>query len=740
MISTGDFFIRKERELGIRLNRVQRQAVLYTEGPLLLLASPGSGKTTTIVMRIGYLVEEKGVEPSRIKALTFSRAAATDMKQRFQQFFPGPAAGGVDFSTIHSLAFQVVQEHFRRAGIKYRVIEGDAGGQVASGPHPGPPHKRQILRELYRRIVGENLTEDQLEELTTYITFVKNKLVPVERLAHVHCDVPEAQRIFREYEAFKRAEAGGLLIDYDDMLVMANRILEKDEELLKKYQARYDYILIDESQDTSLVQHAIIEKLARDHENLCVVADDDQSIYGWRAAEPKYLLDFKKVYPRALILKMEQNYRSSKNIVHVANQFIKRNKNRYDKNMFTFNPPHRDIVIQDLVDYRQQAKYVVEQISQLENPREAAVLYRNRSSSIPLVNELDRRGIPFCIKDADNGFFSHWVVQDILNFMRMAYTDKRPDLLEKIYPKLNGYITKQQMATLKEIHNHESVFDNLVRIVGVKDYQIGPLQTCKKLFAEMKGLTPVEAIAVIRRDLGYEHTLMNMSERLGFRKEHLIGIVNTLEEIADGLGSLEEFANRLQHLENTMKASSRRMDAHAVTLSTLHSAKGLEFDRVYIIDLIEGVLPSNDDIQRLRNKDSAAMEEAARLFYVGMTRAKTHLELVTYRNKDGGKVKESRFVTHVRRIQAPPKSVAKNHRAAPSPHGVEQPDRSTIPVSPRAIRTANGLTAGKSVRHPVFGRGRIVKVEGEIVEIVFNGRPKKLSLPLCLEKGLLEPV
>ncbi|MED1852212.1 ATP-dependent helicase, partial [Brevibacillus borstelensis] len=575
-----DFFVRKRRELGVTLNEVQRKAVLQTEGPLLLLASPGSGKTTTIIMRIGYLIEEKGINPARIKAVTFSRASASDMKERFKRFFP--SLPPIDFSTIHSLAFEVVRDHFRKTGTAYQIIEGDLDSeeQNALDSNHLPLHKKIILRNLFKSIIGENITDDQMDELTTYISFIKNKMIPQEKWSSVKVGVPEAERILREYEAFKKSGHSKLLLDYDDMLTIGNVVLERDRELLRKYQDRYDYVLTDESQDTSTVQHAIIEKLVQKHGNLCVVADDDQSIYSWRGAEPSYLLNFKEVYPDSLTLFMEQNYRSTKDIVSVANQFIKRNKNRYDKNMFTKNPAGKPIKIRSFADYIYQSKYLVQEIQKIENLSEVAVLYRNNSSSIALMNEFDRAGIPFYMKDADNRFFSHWVVEDILNFMRMTFTDKRADIFEKIHLKLNGYISKQQMAALKEIHNNESVFDNLLKYVELQDYQVKLVKANKETFQQMRGMPPLHAIRVIRDRLGYEKAIEKMCERLGFRKEYLLGILNTLEEIAVGLETLEEFASRLKHLASVLKTAKSRKGQNVVTFSTFHSAKGLEFERV----------------------------------------------------------------------------------------------------------------------------------------------------------------
>ncbi|MCR2806532.1 ATP-dependent helicase [Paenibacillus soyae] len=784
------FLERKRAELGVRLNDVQKQAVGQTEGPLLLLASPGSGKTTTIIMRIGYLVEELGADPARIKAVTFSRASARDMKERFAKFFPRLAP--VDFSTIHSLAFEAVRGQLWKSGQPYEIIEGaveteeqedeaasgsGAGAGVSYGAkgRPLPLHKKIILRELYKEIIGENATDDAMEELTTYISYVKNKLLQPYEWEGVKTDVPQAAKIMEAYERFKRTGTDKLLLDFDDMLTLANELLEKDAALLRKYQRRYDYVLTDESQDTSLVQHAIIEKLAKGHRNLCVVADDDQSIYSWRGAEPSYLLRFKDVYPEAVTLFMEQNYRSSREIVSTSNKFIKRNKERYEKNMFTENASAGPIVFKRLNDYREQAKLVAREAAKADKLSEVAVLYRNNSSSITLMNEFDRAGIPFYMKDADNRFFSHWVIEDVLNFMRMTYTDKRADILESIHLKMAGYISKHQMAVLKSIDNGESVFDNLQRFVQLQDYQVKLLREAQETFREMGGMPPRQAIRVIRTRLGYEKALEKMCERLGFRKDYLIGILNTLEDIAEGLETMADFAARLKYLETVLKGAKSRKGQNAVTFSTFHSSKGLEFDDVFMVDLIEGVIPAKEEDKRGADGSMPLMEEAVRLFYVGMTRARKKLTLITYGQRDGEETAESSFMTAVRDIAEPEWREAQGAAAsgtgrqrfemqfgeerrptgggtggtrfkssrASSAAAAAASSASSVKreANPNAVRKREELEEGLSVRHRVFGPGLIEALDGERITIRFGPEnAKSLSVAMCLEMGLLELV
>lgn len=716
MLTDEHFFAQKETELSVHLNKIQTEAVLHHEGPLLLLASPGSGKTTTIIMRIGYLIEVQNVQANRIKAVTFSKASATDMTMRFERFFPKLPA--VDFSTIHSLAFEIVRNDMREQGLSYQLIEGRVDQPFL--------RKKQILRRLYKEINDELIADDQLDELISAIGLIKNKLLHKKDWESVPCTVPEFTKIIEQYEEFKQNGYSQLLLDYDDMLTKAYEILADNPQTREHYQRCYDHILTDESQDTSLVQHKIIEKLVGVKQNLTVVADDDQSIYTWRAAEPQYLLDFEKVYPTARILKMEQNYRSDQKIVDVSNQFIKRNKNRYDKNMFTKNEQEGTVLIHTLPNFNHQEIYLAERIKEIKNYQEIAVLYRNNDSSILLVDAFDKAGIPFYMKDVDNYFFSHWVVEDILNFMRLAHSIHRADILERIHTKFNGFISKKQMEVLKGSLIKKSVFQTLIDMGSLKDYQIRNLEKCELHFNRMKESSPREIIQIIRHELGYQKNLVDMSKRLGFKIDHLLNILGTLEHIANNEQTMESFAKRLKYLEQTIKAAKH--NEQAVTLSTFHSSKGLEFKNVFMIDLVEGIIPASSD------ETDSQIEEAVRLFYVGMTRAKSHLELLTYSMKNGKKVQTSRFLTDVSKIMYPNDFINTSEDSMK----IHRKMKRKITLSENAVVEEKLLQIGVIVKHRVFGTGEIVKRSDHDLEIQFSKQKKLLSVETCLEMGLLE--
>ncbi|PKR79400.1 DNA helicase UvrD [Halalkalibacillus sediminis] len=725
MQTSEQFFQQKKELLGVELNEVQKEAVLSTDGPLLLLASPGSGKTTTIIMRIGYMIEQKRVSPARIKAVTFSRASAKDMEERYTSFFPHLEP--VDFSTIHSLAFKIFREYFYKNNQSYQLIEGN---DVPQGLH-----KRIILRNLYYSFHDENITEDQLEELMIYVSFLKNKLIPKDNRSTVKCDVPEALQIFEQYEEQKRTYSNKLLVDYDDMLTFANKLLSQDIEILTKYQRLYDYVLTDESQDTSLVQHKIIEKLVAKHENLCVVADDDQSIYTWRAAEPSYLLNFQHVYPQAKTLFMEQNYRSSKDIVTVANRFIKRNKNRYNKNMFTENPPHEPVQLHKMANYGEQTCHVVQTISSGHTYRDFAILYRNNASSVILIDALDKADIPFYIKDSDLRFFSHWVVRDILNFMRFSYDLSRVDIFERIFSKLGVYISRQQLDHIKGSHKKYTVIDSLLKFSGIDQKHQEKLKRQQEYFRNFHNKSPREVIKTIREDMGYEEVLKKLSKKLGFNFDGLREIIRILEVIAQQSGTMVEFAKRLNHLESLVKQSKDNKHLDAVTLSTLHSSKGLEFEHVFMIDLIRGIIPSESDLEASEKGEKEQIEEAVRLFYVGMTRARRKLELISYHRKFSLHVLSSEFFKDVKRIVNPPQEKDRADK-----YSFAEESKAKLPKNPNAVKSIGELSPGMEIKHRVFGTGEIMIIDDDIISVQFPTYQKELSISTCLELGLIEPV
>ncbi|MCM3086329.1 ATP-dependent helicase [Bhargavaea ginsengi] len=714
-----DFFERKHMETGVLLNDVQKQVVLKTDGPLLVLACPGSGKTTTMIMRIGFMIAEKGIAPARIKPITFSKAAADDMRGRFTKLFPGlqPPA----FSTIHSLALDIVRRHLDHMGVEWALIEGKTD-QV--------PPKPVLLKRSFREVTGEDPTEDELKSVGTFASFVKNRLIPQSEWPGVKGPVERAGEILQKYESHKRSRRRLQLLDFDDMLTIAEEALRTDPDLCKRMQDRFDYVITDESQDTSLAQHRIVEHLVRRHGNLCAVADDDQSIYTWRGADPEYLLDFRSHYPQAEILMMETNYRSSEEITETAAGFIKRNKERYEKGMKPVNGSAGPVSLKRFHDRDEQVRYVIYELLAMENPEEAAVLFRNNSSSTAFVSELHRRGIPFYMKDADDRFFDHWVVEDILNFMRLAYLPERKDLFARVALKMDLYISRAAVEAFVRNGPEGNVFEVFARSgTPLSDDQKRKLASAGTIYEGLKERRPADIIRTIRTDLGYEASLKSRSEKFGYRIDTLTGMLDTLAVIAAPLRTMTAFAEKLAELKEAVSEAKRKPREGAVTLSTLHSAKGLEFKQVFMVDLNEGTIPAAEDV-----KDPDMMEEARRLFYVGMTRAKERLELINYSTDSGKDLTESRFISEVRGLQAIGRPVGQRREPGRQP----KRRRSAADHNPDAISDRGAFVPGLRVRHKVFGNGQVEEIRGDRILVKFAKQEKELDIGMCISRGLLE--
>ena len=707
------FFERLSTETGVVMNEMQKEAICHPKGPLLLLATPGAGKTTVLNARILYLIRRQGVNPENILALTFSRAAAKEMDVRFQHLYGQLVKARIRFSTIHSFCYYIVRAYFQEKRIAFTLIENEQG--VLS--------KNAVLKRLYEEINQTILTEDKLEELSNAICFIKNSIIPIIDVQNMETKIKDLSLIYEAYESYKKnAHPGNKLIDFDDMLTLCNQIFEENPEILLRYQKQFPFVLTDESQDTSIIQNKIIEKVTKLSDNLFVVGDDDQSIFGFRSANPKYLLNFKTVHPGARILIMEQNYRSTPEIVKVANVFISGNQQRYKKTMFTENPSEKAILIHSFEYGYQQLDYIIEELKKKKLIGQTAILFRNNISAINLIDHLANAKLLFYVRDSGYKFFNHWVIKDILNFMRFSYSDKNVGILETIYSKFNSYISKQQIEYLKNQDPTKSVFDHLADFPNLPPFRKKNFQEFKRQFKKLNAMNPVDAIRYIRKELHYDKKLEEFSERLGLSMESFQGILATLANIAQGMKTHKDFADRLRYLEQLMGESAANRDNNAVTLSTLHSAKGLEFESVYMLDLVDGILPNLESIKAAEKKKTDSLEEERRLFYVGMTRAKKKLELLTAENLNDQDVVESQFVGEVREILYPGRSQTEEKAVSLTTFKVEK---------------------GADIRHKAFGIGRITvaDVKSDLLEVNFRKLGiKQFSLKVCLEGKLVSSV
>ena len=613
----------------MKLSIEQEKAIAHFKGPALVLAVPGAGKTTVLLHRTINLIKNHNISPDSILSITFSKASAEDMKKRFSLTNSDVESNLAKFSTIHAFCYSLIREYAYINKLSYTLIEDSKN----------PNNKYNLLKKIYFETNKDYINEEKLDNLLNAIGYIKNMmLTPNEFLDKNKIDINNFKTIYTVYENYKRTNH---LLDFDDMLTMAQEILNKNNYLLQKYRNKYDFIQVDEGQDTSKAQMEIIYSIAAPKNNIFIVADDDQSIYGFRGAYPKGLFQFNKKFPNGKLFFMENNYRSSKNIVSISNKLIKNNKTRYNKKIVTDNDflePINLIKVQSILD---QYKYIIDDIKDKDISK-CCILYRNNISSIGLIDTLEKEGIQFYMRDTNIRFFNHWIVQDMINFMIFANNTSNIQLYESFYYKMKGYISKVQLNYAKTLDHNKCVFDRISTYPGINEFYKKTLRELKMDFKRISNLKPREAIKYIENILEYDNYLKEQSMKSGNTYENLTTMLFYLKLIANDSPDLNHMVGRLKHLQYLYKNSKHT--SNGITLSTVHSIKGLEFERVYIIDLIDGDFPSQSSIDSFNKGETDLIEEERRLFYVGMTRAKEHLSLITLKSIGAKVLEPSRFL------------------------------------------------------------------------------------------------
>lgn len=606
------------------LNENQLKAVQTIHGPVLMLAVPGSGKTTVLVHRLGYMLFCEGICPGNILTLTYTVAATNDMACRFAAIFGEEYAKELEFRTINGICAKVIQRYAQ-------MIGKPAFNLITDEKMTG-----KILTDILVKNLPEYPTESEVKNTKTLITYCKNMLLSEDEIREKgeQEGIPLLE-IYMEYNKYLRNHQ---LMDYDDQMIYAYRLLKGSSKLLHFYQEKYKYICVDEAQDTSKVQHIIIGLLAGKNGNLFMVGDEDQSIYGFRAAYPEALLNFEKDHPKAQVLVMDQNYRSNAKIVSAADRFIQNNQSRHKKHMVATRAAEKEIDVIELKSRANQYSYLIKVAENCS--RETAVMYRDNESALPLIDQLDRQKIPYRMKSVDMAFFTHRVVTDVTNILRFALDPYNTELFLRIYFKCQTYLKKNQAEHLCRISQEKKipVLDAVEDLMGMNGMVKGK---CKSFATHLKNMvteSPAKALYRIETPLGYGEYL----ERNNIDTNKLF----ILKQLAYQEKSVEGFLARLDELCDMLKHS--RQDANCpFILSTIHSSKGLEYDRVYLMDVCNGVFPN----QVLRGKgatpeEKKTFEEERRLFYVGMTRAKNELHI--FRLADTG----SCFIKEMRGIQS----------------------------------------------------------------------------------------
>ncbi len=601
----------------VRLNDQQSTAVQRVNGATLLLAVPGSGKTTVIVARTGYLLHVVGIDPRNILTITFTKAAAREMKERFIKKF-GEVNGLVPhFSTINSFCLSVIKTCAREKHITIPELV---------------PNNEPIIRDIARTMMRDYPSDSTIKSLAQSIGKVKNELMENEQIKQIEEEGIDFYEFYLKYKAHLTDNG---LMDFDDQLLMANELLDTYPDILARAKKQYRYISLDEAQDTSLVQHRIVQKLVGKDGNIFMVGDEDQSIYGSRGAYPEALLSFESDYNNASIIYMETNFRSDQKIVLAANQFIKRNKERHDKNMHPNSTEEGKINFVPLQDMKSQPHMVFDAIRKALAAKDhtLAILYRNNYSAIPIINLLQKAGLGVRTRDAAGIFLTNFVVSDILTFFRFAKDQTNLQLFRQLYYKLGLYLKSSVVQSIEETMARQPCRSALIPLTHYGRISAQSRQILRYM-DELPKMSPLDGIDSILWNIGYMDNWLQRKIDEGASESSLMLKVNILKLVAMEYKTVDEFLTAIDRIRDYQGDPDSN-----VTLSTIHSSKGLEFDQVVLVDVFNGVLPTISN-----TKEEKDEEEEARLFYVGATRAKHQLDIVVPNAMFGQALEVSEFL------------------------------------------------------------------------------------------------
>lgn len=667
----------------IQLNQQQQEAVQSTEGAVLLLAVPGSGKTTVLVTRLGYMIYCRNIHPESILTVTYTVVATKDMSKRFADRFGEEMAEKLEFRTINGICAKIIQYYGRKIGkTPFELVKEEK-------------NTTGMLVKICQEHGMGYPTESDLKNVRTMITYIKNMLLNDKEIQKL--EEESDIRIRGIYQAYCSQMREKKWMDYDDQMLYAYKMLRMDSRLLEHFQNLYPYICVDEAQDTSKIQHAIIALLAAKSENLFMVGDEDQSIYGFRAAYPEALLDFEKDHPGARVLLMEENFRSNAKIVSAADKFIQKNTMRHEKHMKAAREAGADIRKISLKSRKAQYVYLMK-IAQ-ECSTETAVLYRDNECAIPLIDLLERKHIPYRMRNAELSFFTHRTVLDIQNIIRFAMNPKDTELFMQIYYRLKLFFRKEDALNYTNISKEKDipVWDAILQYGNLEEYQQNHVRSLRRQMKKLLDMTGDKAVDQILVYMGYQDYLKKMG--MNANKLEIVKMIGSRED------SPEKLLERLKELERIIREKKEERECRFI-LSTMHASKGLEYDTVYLLDVVDGILPEKvlTSMNTASKEEIGAYEEERRLFYVGATRAKNQLNIFATG-------KPSRFCNELLEKNISAESYQK---------------------------LSDELGEGVIVKHRKFGKGVVTEIEGEHIRIRFGDDEKKMDLKVLARLGLLE--
>ena len=607
------------------LNHAQAEAVAYDRGPCMILAGPGSGKTLTIARRIEYLIQKYKVRPEEILVITFTKYAAWEMKNRTRSIC-GPSSYAVTFGTFHGIYYGILKWAYR---LNQSNLLSDE-------------EKYRILREILPGIDWDQEPEadeekDYLQELAIEIGNVKNNCMDIEEYEPVKYTTEKFRKLYRTYEETKKKYRK---IDFEDMLIQCRDLFMKRPDILKKWQEKFQYILVDEFQDVNQAQYDVVRMLAAPQDNLFVVGDDDQSVYGFRGAKPGIMKEFMKDYPKARQILLDVNYRSSGYIVKGALRVIGNNKIRFEKKIEAFRKPDETVHVQEVKDPVQEAEYVLERIREYREKgvsyTEMAVLYRTNVDARAMSELMTEYQIPFVMKEHLNNIYEHFIALDMISYLRLSQGEYDRKYFLQIANRPNRYLTRESMKT------GNVSYESLRRYYRDKDWMVDRIDQLEWDMKMICDKTPYAAIQYIRKRMGYDEFLKEYAAYRKISSEDLFAVLEEIWQNSKGYGTIKEWFEHIESYGKMLKEQNKKNgEKEGVNLMTMHAAKGLEFDTVFVIEANEGSCPYK------KATTDEEIEEERRLFYVAMTRAKRKLVISYVKEKNGKDLLPSRFVSEL---------------------------------------------------------------------------------------------
>lgn len=607
------------------LNHAQTEAVAHNKGPCMVLAGPGSGKTLTIAKRIEYLIMKHKVRPEEILVITFTKYAAWEMKNRTRSIF-GPSSYAVTFGTFHGIYYGILKWAYR---LNQSNLLSDE-------------EKYRILREILPGIDWDQEPEadeekDYLQELAIEIGNVKNNCMDIEEYEPVKYTTEKFRKLYRTYEETKKKYRK---IDFEDMLIQCRDLFMKRPDILKKWQEKFQYILVDEFQDVNQAQYDVVRMLAAPQDNLFVVGDDDQSVYGFRGAKPGIMMEFMKDYPKARQILLDVNYRSSGYIVKGALRVIGNNKIRFEKKIEAFRKPDETVHVQEVKDPVQEAEYVLERIREYREKgvsyTEMAVLYRTNVDARAMSELMTEYQIPFVMKEHLNNIYEHFIALDMISYLRLSQGEYDRKYFLQIANRPNRYLTRESMKT------GNVSYESLRRYYRDKDWMVDRIDQLEWDMKMICDKTPYAAIQYIRKRMGYDEFLKEYAAYRKISSEDLFAVLEEIWQNSKGYGTIKEWFEHIESYGKMLKEQNKKNgEKEGVNLMTMHAAKGLEFDTVFVIEANEGSCPYK------KATADEEIEEERRLFYVAMTRAKRKLVISYVKEKNGKDLLPSRFVSEL---------------------------------------------------------------------------------------------